>query len=41
MDWLDKIVEDQREQRGKILVLTGGVDPAELQEMADFYGWEA
>jgi hypothetical protein len=41
MNWLDKHVEEQREQQEIILKLTGGVDPAELQEMAEFYNWEA
>lgn len=40
MEWLDKIIEDQREQREEILAITGGVDPAELQEMADYENWE-
>jgi len=40
IDWLDKYIEEQREQREIILKLTGGVDPAELQGLAEFENWD-
>lgn len=38
--WLDKYIEEQKEQRELILKASGGVDPAELQEMAEVEGWD-
>lgn len=36
--WLDKYIEEQREQRELILKITGGVEPAELQEYIEQNG---
>lgn len=38
--WLDRYIEEQAEQRRIMLVITGGIDPAELQEEAERLGWD-
>ena len=33
-------IEEQKEQREKMLIATGGIDPAELQEIAEREGFD-